>query len=409
MKRWLCASVAALCLTPSAAQGQRQATFVTACASTDAEERLQAVLCAELSATALNTQDIRVSQEDNLLNSGAELSPRALLSDTRELLETVRSHLEAGRPDDAREASATVVDTLLTLEPWLGTREILRDALVLTVRVAVAAKDRVDALHKAVRALTLAPALQRTWRDSIQDTVLREVFRDAQTQLDALPKTATLDAQCVEDHAEVFLDGVLVGVTPLRVHGISPGEHLIRIRKRGYVPIATLVRFSPGLGSAVDADLEEARDFRAWEQLQGSLSGEIGDARAGPSLKELGALLIAERIIALRAQPVAGGTKLSAYLYDLRSGQLLTQASRTLTSQGPMARREAIRSLLSTLLNLAIPTIAEESSDEEIYQQWWFWTGLGTVATAAAVTLAIVFTADAPPKPTGKGAIEIRP
>jgi hypothetical protein len=56
--------------------------------------------------------------------------------------------------------------------------------------------------------------------------------------------------------AHVFVDGRLVGVTPLVVSDVTPGEHAVRIDLRGHRRWVTSVRIEPGERERVAASLE---------------------------------------------------------------------------------------------------------------------------------------------------------
>lgn len=400
--------MAAVIAVGAPAAAQDQPTLVATCAADNGVDlRVHAALCAQLGDLMRGAKDYRVADEDNLLAASEEFSPRAVLSDAREMLAEARSHLQAGRAEKARALSGRAAEVLLSLDAWLTDRQPIDEALVLEIDAAVTLGSTAEAEELAVRAFGLSPVLRRTWREWIQTPALRDILARAEPRFDNLA-TGRVEVQSREEHAEVYIDGVLVGVTPVRAHDVPAGEHIVRVRKRGYVPVAVLVRVAAGELSAVDARLLEARNFPAWSQIRVGIDTDVGRAQAGPYLRDLGALLLADRIVALRSSIAPEGIRLEAYLYDLRSGQLLTQAGRTLTSYGPAARHDAVRALLGTLLNLAIPELDDGSGHKPIYATWWFWTGVGA-ATAAAVTLVVVFAADSEPEPTGKGAIEIRP
>lgn len=397
-----------LSLNLSAAAVAQEQTFVAACTvEKGVDTRLHGQLCAELSELMRRSGDYRVTEEDNLLCASDEFSPRAVLSDTRETLAEARSNLLAGRTRQAQRQAQRSVEVLVSLDAWLTDRRPLAEALALEIEAVAIGGERTEAEELAIRAFGLSPLLRRTWREWIQAAALRDVLAAAEPRFENLP-TGRIEIQSREAHAEVYVDGQLVGVTPARVHDLAQGDHIVRVRKRGYVPVSVLVKVVPSQQSAVDVRMREARNYPAWAQLEPGLETEIGETRAGPSLRDLGSLLLADRVVALKTSPAPKGVRLEGYLYDLRSGQLLTQAGRTLETFGPVARREAVGALLGTLLNLAVPELDDGSGERPLYGEWWFWTGIGA-ATAAAVTLAVVFSADSEPKPTGKGAIEIRP
>jgi hypothetical protein len=57
--------------------------------------------------------------------------------------------------------------------------------------------------------------------------------------------------------AEVFVDGALVGQTPLVIPSVRPGTHDVRIELAGHRRWATSVRVEPGARARVAASLEQ--------------------------------------------------------------------------------------------------------------------------------------------------------
>jgi hypothetical protein len=57
--------------------------------------------------------------------------------------------------------------------------------------------------------------------------------------------------------AQVFLDGALVGSTPLVIPTVRPGRYAVRMELAGHRPWTTLVRVAPGERARVAASLEQ--------------------------------------------------------------------------------------------------------------------------------------------------------
>jgi len=66
--------------------------------------------------------------------------------------------------------------------------------------------------------------------------------------------SAVLVVGSTPDGAEVFLDGRLVGTTPLRLEGVEPGVHMVRLLKTDYAPAEAEVVLGEG-GASVDLAL----------------------------------------------------------------------------------------------------------------------------------------------------------
>jgi hypothetical protein len=69
------------------------------------------------------------------------------------------------------------------------------------------------------------------------------------------PTTGSVSVQSTPAAANVFLDGTLVGLTPVLVSGITPGSHQVRIEKTGYEPYQMTASVSAGATTVVSAVL----------------------------------------------------------------------------------------------------------------------------------------------------------
>ena len=74
------------------------------------------------------------------------------------------------------------------------------------------------------------------------------------------PTTGSLNIQSTPAAANVFLDGTLVGLTPVTVTGVAPGSHTVRIEKTGYQPYQTTTSVSAGATTVVSAALVPVPD-----------------------------------------------------------------------------------------------------------------------------------------------------
>jgi len=60
------------------------------------------------------------------------------------------------------------------------------------------------------------------------------------------PATGSIRVSSVPAHADVYLDSVLVGTTPMTVTGVSPGAHTLALKKDGYQDYTTSVTITDG-------------------------------------------------------------------------------------------------------------------------------------------------------------------
>ena len=69
------------------------------------------------------------------------------------------------------------------------------------------------------------------------------------------PTTGSVNIQSTPAGANVFLDGTLVGLTPVLVSGITPGSHQVAVELTGYVPFQATTSVSAGATTVVSAVL----------------------------------------------------------------------------------------------------------------------------------------------------------
>ena len=69
------------------------------------------------------------------------------------------------------------------------------------------------------------------------------------------PTTGSVNIQSTPAGANAFLDGTLVGLTPVLVSGITPGSHQVAVELTGYVPFQATTSVSAGATTVVSAVL----------------------------------------------------------------------------------------------------------------------------------------------------------
>jgi hypothetical protein len=74
------------------------------------------------------------------------------------------------------------------------------------------------------------------------------------------PREVSIEVVSRPTGARVLVDGQEVGITPLRVSGLAPGTHLIRLEQAGYRPWTGTVDASVGRVTRVSASLEPGKD-----------------------------------------------------------------------------------------------------------------------------------------------------
>ena len=92
--------------------------------------------------------------------------------------------------------------------------------------------------------------LPRTMETELVDRTPVRVFAEL------VSNTALLDASSSPSGAEVHVNGVLVGKTPLRKAEVPAGKATVKISRKGYTPYRTRMEFEAAKPYQVDAELE---------------------------------------------------------------------------------------------------------------------------------------------------------
>ena len=119
------------------------------------------------------------------------------------------------------------------------------------------------------------------------------------------PKYGTLTIRTTPDEAMVFVDGKLVGVSPLNIPKLASGGHEIRAAREGYDDIVQHVRVAPYADDTLHWTLSPAVPRLSVEQLaeiaglREKLESAIKENILLPPPEEYNALYYADRILAI--------------------------------------------------------------------------------------------------------------
>jgi tetratricopeptide (TPR) repeat protein len=101
----------------------------------------------------------------------------------------------------------------------------------------------------------------RSFLRDVPDTPLREKVEGFMAELakgGATTAGASIKIFSEQDPAEVFLDGEAKGQSPLLLERVSPGKHIIELRKAGFRSFEQELSVEPGKDQALKATLESA-------------------------------------------------------------------------------------------------------------------------------------------------------
>jgi hypothetical protein len=177
--------------------------------------------------------------------------------------------------------------------------------------------------------------------------------------------------------AKVTLDGKDVGVTPLRLEGIEPGNHVVVLSHATLAGIVRAVDTTDGSRGEVKATLPKT-------------GGTLEITTGSPDARVL-----------VDGAPLGSGAKVM--VGPLEKGKLKLQVvvgERTVTDTVTVPARGTIA------LRVAGDALVER---KPLVQRWGFWAAVGGVAVAGGTTAAVVAAATAPEPPPAGDTIVVLP
>lgn len=230
-----------------------------------------------------------------------------------------------------------------------------------------------------------------------------------------LRKTGTLRVN-TDKPTLVFVDGQLKGVAPLVVQGLYPGDHVVELRRLGYLRITRIVNVDAQTGGTLKARVVKDLTKEALrKQLVAVESALRKSKRPVKAVAKLAAALEVKLLMLCRASLDDG----EATLYDAEAKKFIKRVRRISALPGtpPATIIAAALKNATPVLDMQGGTAAsggtcEDSEDcpdgyclsgrciseTPIYKKWWFWTLIGVAVGAIAAGGAVLGTM--PQRPT---------
>jgi hypothetical protein len=210
--------------------------------------------------------------------------------------------------------------------------------------------------------------------------------------------------------AEVYVDGRSYGPSPVTAPGLLVGAHYVTIKEVGYEKVIARADVRSGRDNEAIYTLEPNDRSRliASTEAQAAIRGELGEPRAGDSIRSLGNTLGTTQVIIGVLRPAAGGqVHVQLYLYHVHTRLLQAEREATLTIDD--AGMERARQLAGELYEgvdltggIAAPDDPSLHPEPPIHEQWWFWTAIGGgVLLVVGAIIAGVVVSDSQAVPGG--------
>lgn len=243
------------------------------------------------------------------------------------------------------------------------------------------------------RAMVLDPAL--AFDPAVFPRQL-EAFVERQVRIARATGRTSLRVLARPGRPVVFVNGVERGTAPLVVRDVPVGPSTLHVRLPGAAPAVRPVVVRGRL-TEIEVALEPLPEASAgpggdvWSRAR----GDVGAERASPALRQAAAEVEAEGLLLVLARPIARGVELTAFAYDMRSGELVGRSDATITGgAGAPGRERAAEELGKTAARDAAwrPLIQAQAAPvpraTPLWKRTYFWAAVG--ATAGAVAIGVV-------------------
>jgi len=319
-------------------------------------------------------------------------------------LEKVQKHLENGKKLlDEGEAEDAVGKFMAAVDLLEKRIDVLYDYTVLAKALfyAGAAWKLLDEDTKAqdlFRKVLVIDADYRPDKDTDEDTV--DFFEKIKSRM-MLQPLGDLKVSSEPSGATVYVDGRIVGMTPMTVEGLTVGKHYWRIHKSGYRDVGGVVTVRDGGVEKIMETLEPGDGADPVAQLEKLAVTGFGSAEMMKQAVTVGTAANVDRLLAVHSavEQTDEGTvaKVSLRLLDIKkAGYKEENISFTVPSSEDLSRAEDLRHSLDNLFadefgfnpvssivsgSLSLDRTKKEDS---VITKWWFWTIIGVVVAGAA-------------------------
>jgi hypothetical protein len=253
-----------------------------------------------------------------------------------------------------------------------------------------------------------------------------EIFDKTKEDVTASP-VGTVLVKSNPTAAEVYLNGVFKGITPLTLVKVPEGVHFIRVEKDGYTPWGQQVEFYATHEETTEANLQEAVLHSKFAEEAKKIISDLDEDPPRKEIVQFGEWLRVERLMVASVKQRGDEVVTEAVMIQLQPPKKLAfrKTEFNLTSANFLARADAFFSSLyrdveipaaegggkkTTSLPVAAARCNSDSDcstgevcdnasgscipyapeGEKFYEKWWFWTIIGGgLAVAGGTTLLV--------------------
>ncbi|MCX7959386.1 MAG: PEGA domain-containing protein [Deltaproteobacteria bacterium] len=216
-----------------------------------------------------------------------------------------------------------------------------------------------------------------------------ETFEKAKTDMKSLKK-GTLQIIPKPEDSQVFIDGSFVGAGIFRVEDLPQGEHLVGIKKRGYLPYTRKVTIQAELMEIVTAELVEFKEISGRYREISEIKESDMSVTLLPILKDYAKDANSKITVIVFVSGSAESPGLSGYTFY--NSRLVTYAEMPISLSKDESRKKVLKTKTEELAKKILPDNiqslppVEKISHKKFYTTWWFY-GIISAALIGAGTL----------------------
>ena len=253
-----------------------------------------------------------------------------------------------------------------------------------------------------------------------------EIFDKTKEDVAASP-VGTVLVKSNPTAAEVYLNGVFKGITPLTLVKIPEGSHFVRVEKDGYIPWGQQVEFYATHEETTEANLKEAMGLSKFSEESKKVLSDLDEDPPPKAIIQFGEWLRVERLVLASVKQRGDEVVAEAVMVQMQPPKKLAfkKTEFNLTSANFLARADAFFSSLYRKVDMPaaeggdkketsiLVAAAKCHSDsdcstgevcdnasgscipyapegEQWYEKWWVWTIIGGgLAVAGGTTLLV--------------------
>ncbi|MBN2361250.1 MAG: PEGA domain-containing protein [Deltaproteobacteria bacterium] len=316
-----------LLAAPAAAQDSRGISIATFAVARDSASAQQAAVTDFLVRQSFQRNPrYAVLDVEGFLATGTPIQARDQMQRALAQLDKGRQMYDAFELDPA---IATLTDSVIAFERGAAALTDMGPyvrALQLLGATHMLKADKKSARNAFERALLVDPGA--TLQGGGYPPTVLEAYDAAREAVKAIP-LASLSVYSNPAAAEVYIDGIFRGATPLTVQRLPAGRHVVRVYRAGYLSFGKISDLLEGTESTLQASLKPTAQAAQFEGLLRRAAPEAAQDGAGAATQELGAWLKVDQLLVVQVTASGNDVTLQAAHTDAAGGARLHAATRT--------------------------------------------------------------------------------